>query len=164
VINKHVKSAMKKTKVKDQKQRDLLTAAAKLIFQDKDLSAADAAKKVLKDADTGLPPTTEWAKLADHDAVKWCRAIRMSGSSNGLWDKGKAGTEHAIGDRVYQQAYKDDWYSYDKKARAKGVSAYQFRAPAEWFAELYAAYYMEKLSDKHPDVAWLDGEVHALKL
>lgn len=36
--------------------------------------------------------------------------------------------------------------SYDSAARARQVSNYQFRAPAEWFAEAYAAYYQPNTS------------------
>ena len=41
-------------------------------------------------------------------------------------------------------------------ARAQGVTGYQFRSPAEWFAELYAAYFMKKMNPKHPAAVWLD--------
>jgi hypothetical protein len=35
------------------------------------------------------------------------------------------------------------------------MTGYQFRAPGEWFAELYAAYRMDKLQSSHPAVGWL---------
>ncbi len=47
----------------------------------------------------------------------------------------------ALGDRVYQESYPNDWTSYESKAWDKKVSTYQFRAPGEWFAESYATYY-----------------------
>ena len=37
----------------------------------------------------------------------------------------------------------------------QGVTGYQFRAPGEWFAELYAAFFSKKLNPKHPAAAWL---------
>ena len=40
-------------------------------------------------------------------------------------------------------------------ARKKGLTGYQFRAPAEWFAELYAGYKSKKLGPKHPANDWL---------
>jgi len=47
----------------------------------------------------------------------------------------------ALGDRIYQESYSLRWSSYAKEARSRKVSQYQFRAPGEWFAEAYAAYY-----------------------
>lgn len=46
-----------------------------------------------------------------------------------------------LGGRVYQQAYGRSWYSYDPAARPRRVSNYQFRAPGEWIADAYSAYY-----------------------
>ena len=37
----------------------------------------------------------------------------------------------------------------------KGITGYQFRAPGEWFSELYAAWKRGKLKPSHPAVAWL---------
>ena len=50
----------------------------------------------------------------------------------------------AIAGRVYHEAYEGSWVGYNYAARSKGITGYQFRAPAEWFAELYAAYYSGK--------------------
>jgi hypothetical protein len=45
-------------------------------------------------------------------------------------------------------------------ARKRGIHGYQFRAPGEWFAELYAAYYMGMLKPEHPAVKdWLPGKL-----
>ena len=38
---------------------------------------------------------------------------------------------------------------------SKGLTGYQFRAPGEWFAELYAGYRSGKLGKKHPALEWL---------
>lgn len=46
-----------------------------------------------------------------------------------------------LGGRIYQEAYSGDWWSYKQSTRTRKVSTYQFRAPGEWFAEAYAAYY-----------------------
>lgn len=50
-----------------------------------------------------------------------------------------------VGGRVFQMAYSGSTYcSYTWSARqAHAVSAYQFRAPGEWFAEAYACYYSD---------------------
>jgi hypothetical protein len=47
------------------------------------------------------------------------------------------------------------WVSYNADARAKGMTTYQFRAPGEYFAELYAAWKLGKLKPSHSAVKWL---------
>lgn len=59
-------------------------------------------------------------------------------------------------DRIYHEAYDGRWVSYDAAARKQAITGYQFRAPAEWFSELYAAYHCDKLGDQHPAVSWLE--------
>jgi hypothetical protein len=47
-----------------------------------------------------------------------------------------------IGGYIYQQSYTTpQWTRYKAESRSRKVSQYQFRAPGEWFAEAYAAYY-----------------------
>uniref|UniRef100_UPI001301DBFE hypothetical protein n=1 Tax=Pelomonas sp. KK5 TaxID=1855730 RepID=UPI001301DBFE len=100
------------------------------------------------------PP--DWAALARHDAVQWALQVRLVSKNSGLWAKGGgACTAAAIGGRVYQEAYDGKWVSYTAGARGKGVSQYQFRAPAEWFAELYAAILLKLVPDSHPDAKLL---------
>ncbi|MBX3607218.1 MAG: hypothetical protein KF788_18205 [Piscinibacter sp.] len=60
-----------------------------------------------------------------------------------------------IGTRIYHEAYPRKWVSYLAAARKKGLTGYQFRAPAEWFAELYAGWKTGRLGDKHPALDWL---------
>lgn len=60
-----------------------------------------------------------------------------------------------IGDRIYQEAYPRTWVSYLAEARKKGLTGYQFRAPPEWFAELYAGFRSNKLKPNHPAMEWL---------
>lgn len=45
------------------------------------------------------------------------------------------------GNRTYVYSNAQTMSSYDAGARARQVSNYQFRAPKEWFAEAYAAFY-----------------------
>jgi hypothetical protein len=71
------------------------------------------------------------------DAV---RALRVSFSDAGPWGTPTGGV--LLGDRIYQESYDwPQWVSYKHEARTRKVSTYQFRAPGEWFAEAYAAYY-----------------------
>ena len=63
----------------------------------------------------------------------------MNGSSPGV----------TIGGRIYQESYAGTWTSYASEARARKVSLYQFRAPGEWFAEAYAAYYEPSADPKN---------------
>lgn len=60
-----------------------------------------------------------------------------------------------IGDYVYHEAYARVWVRYLAAARKKALTGYQFRAPGEWFAELYAGYRSNKLKDSHPAMEWL---------
>jgi hypothetical protein len=58
--------------------------------------------------------------------------------------------------RIYHEAYTRNWVSYSAAARKKGLTGYQFRAPGEWFAELYAGFRSNKLGPNHPARAWLE--------
>jgi hypothetical protein len=60
-----------------------------------------------------------------------------------------------IGDRIYHEAYARSWVSYKAASRRRGLTSYQFRAPGEWFAELYAGWKTGKLGPKHPALKWL---------
>jgi hypothetical protein len=60
-----------------------------------------------------------------------------------------------IGDYVYHEAYRRNWVGYHLAARTKGLTGYQFRAPGEWFAELYAGFRSKKLQPDHPAMIWL---------
>jgi hypothetical protein len=56
---------------------------------------------------------------------------------------------------IYHEAYGRVWVRYQAAARSKALTGYQFRAPGEWFAELYAGYRSGKLKDTHPAMDWL---------
>ncbi|MGB5560215.1 MAG: hypothetical protein WBN04_19650 [Paracoccaceae bacterium] len=73
------------------------------------------------------------------------------------WTSNSVAQSIAIGGVVYQESYDFDWYSYKFAARSQGITGYQFRAPGEWFSELYAAYHSDKLKGEHPAVKWLAG-------
>ena len=114
-----------------------------------DLKALQAYAKAVIDG--GRPAAArspeETAKRADVDAWRADMGVK-----NGPWWEGAATKNRAIGGVVYQEAYDGWWVSYDLAARKQGIHGYQFRAPGEWFAELYAAYYSDKLKSSHPFV------------
>ena len=90
--------------------------------------------------------------LARQKSEAWVTAVKVDA---GLWWHAADSAFNAIGDRVYHEAYAGSWVSYRLAARAQGITGYQFRAPAEWFAELYAAFWSKKLNPKHPAATWL---------
>lgn len=96
----------------------------------------------------------EWGEIEKHGVVAKCKQGLHTKSDP--WDKGKAHAEAVeMGGRVYHEAYAGDWYSYALADRAStGVTTYQWRAPGEWFAEIYALYYLNKLSRSHPMSGW----------
>jgi hypothetical protein len=74
---------------------------------------------------------TEWALVK----AQLNRAVSIR-SDNWPWGSGKA---VKLENRAYHEAYDREWVSYDPAARTgTEVRDYQFRSPAEWFAELYA--------------------------
>lgn len=70
-------------------------------------------------------------------ALKGCFAM----SGHNPWYKYPDTGGIALGERIFQEAYPGDWWSYKQSTRSRKVSTYQYRAPGEWFAEAYAAYY-----------------------
>ncbi|MEM8729539.1 MAG: hypothetical protein AAGF79_06425 [Pseudomonadota bacterium] len=97
----------------------------------------------------------EWtSRKSKFDA--WHKATREKSE---MWESGSASQQHALNIdgtvRVLHEAYDKHWVSYDLSARKKGITGYQFRAPGEWFSELYAAFYSKKLKNNHPAMSWL---------
>ena len=76
-------------------------------------------------------------------------------TSSGVYDRQADSDSLKIGKHIYHQAYPRDWVGYLADSRNQGLTGYQFRAPAEWFAELYAGYRSGKLKDTHPAMDWL---------
>lgn len=122
---------------------------------------ADYIEHMLDDANSTppkkKPKVPDGKKEADWEAARgkaeaWVQAIRVGKE---LWENAAGAKAHAIDGRVYHEAYAGHWVSYKYAARSQGITGYQFRAPAEWFAELYAAYYSGKLNPKHTAAPWL---------
>ncbi len=103
-------------------------------------------------ADPNNGDPVAWERLR-FEVEAWCDAIRHD---KGIYWSAAATNRAKLKDgRIYQEAYDGRWVSYLADARKKGVAGYQFRAPGEWFAEIYAAYYSGHLNPKHPAGSWL---------
>lgn len=105
----------------------------------------------------GVPPVPtgvavdEWERrLAD--ACAYMDRIRVDKNP---WQTAASAKASAIAGVCYQESYSGSWTSYPLVQRASGVTGYQFRAPGEWFSELYAAYHSEKMNKSHPARTWL---------
>jgi hypothetical protein len=118
---------LKKVKLKSKLADDVLT---------------DVLTKALDGGTTDQPDTIknfdDWKKINDF-LVDKCLKIRSDA------DPWFAAKQIVVGDRVYQESYDKEWWSYDFKARAATkVNNYQWRSPAEWFAEVYAISWLSK--------------------
>jgi hypothetical protein len=119
-----------------------------------DLLKTGSCKKPANATDTLGSLFDEWDQIQNHAVVVKCKKGLYTKSDP--WDKGKSHAEAVeLGGRVYHEAYDNDWYSYAIADRAAtGMTTYQWRAPGEWFAELYAMYYLNKLGRSHPMSSW----------
>ena len=100
-------------------------------------------------------PATVVAGSDDWKAYKAFDDWHALATSDGIWERQGDAEAIAIGSRIYHEAYPREWVSYAASARKQALTGYQFRAPAEWFAELYAGYKSKKLGPKHPAREWL---------
>ena len=118
-------------------------------------------RRAPKDANDKVPNPA----MPDPDGVdpdEWNRRridveiwIDRARASNRPWQSDSTARACAFDNVVYQESYEHDWTSYDLGARRKGVTAYQFRAPGEWFSELYACFHTGKMKRTHPAHDWL---------
>ncbi|ACY15170.1 DUF4157 domain-containing protein [Haliangium ochraceum] len=91
-------------------------------------------------APSGDANATHVANLTAIKGDRAVRALRVAFSQSGPWSSANGGVK--LGERIYHESYAwGQWVSYKQEARTRKVSKYQFRAPGEWFAEAYAAYY-----------------------
>ena len=84
--------------------------------------------------------------------------LRQACCASRLLTRPRVKVARVVDGRVYHQGSPTIWWSYDLAARKIAVSEYQFRAPPEWFAESYAAYYQKRLPSSHPLYDWLEAE------
>ncbi len=120
---------------------------------DRDAVLRDFVKATIEKSGPAVPPSPDASQIANTN--KWTAAfaaIEKWGKISRSWGicfDGQASKRAVIGDYCYQED-EGKWNRYKWDTRKKGISGYQFRAPAEWFAELYAAYYTGKLKTSHP--------------
>ncbi|MFN0186845.1 MAG: hypothetical protein ACKVQR_23785 [Aquabacterium sp.] len=101
----------------------------------------------------------DWTAIGTDPVVAACLAGLRTKDSPWFGGKGRADKLKMPDGRVYQEAYDGSWNSYDHGSRnATGVNFYQWRSEAEWFAEIYAMYYMDKLGESHPMYSWFENE------
>jgi hypothetical protein len=106
------------------------------------------------------------SKIADtsngqHNVLKkycgWLASIRVKAKP---YFNSKLG-DYAIDGRVYIESYGEDFHSFDEGERTKAITVrdYQWRAPGEWFAELYGFYWLRDRPPKgnvgNEVLAWL---------
>ena len=172
----HAAAGKDKTKNDDDLKRDLTIAARKLINDAEPVrsmvsslvekiafgkSVTDAVKELLATLDfTGNTPSDEdWAAMALHPAIDFASNVRLTNGSSGLWDQGDSAAKRcAVNGRVYQEAYTNDWVSYQLAARGSKVCNYQFRHRMEWFAECYSRFFLKTLDKSHPLYALLEAQ------
>lgn len=88
------------------------------------------------------------------DKARFDKFVAAAQTDN-VWDSQALTDDATLGTRVYHEGYPNTWFSYLADARKQGITSYQFRAPGEWFSELYAAWKIGKLKAGHPAVSWL---------
>ncbi|NCG36787.1 MAG: DUF4157 domain-containing protein [Actinobacteria bacterium] len=112
----------------------------------------------------------KWAKkkVKAHPTVAMGK--NRTGGMKGAWSRSDSDMEKMsrdFGGRYFHMSYpsaKNDvdktgtWVSFQVASRKDAVSHYQYRAPGEWFAELYAHYYMGTLKG-HPLYDWFEKTI-----
>jgi len=146
------------------------------------LEKADTKKSdVGERMDRAVTARTKWAdietKLLDRDTLGTDLTKKLDASKVKKIIESSEGGQHwknpapEVGDHIYgYQKNSGGWLRYSSNARKnRKLSAHQFMAPSEWFAEAYAFYFDEKdaqdnygklVTDKDPFIKkWLDENV-----
>ncbi len=122
----------------------LMRAGDRNALPEKDVVAM--AREFLLTGKVAKPPSAQ-APLGSLLA-KWDALTAILTTYKGITIAAKTPWETPVvldGGRCYHEGYAGRWYSYEKGRRdAMSVSDYQWRAPGEWFAELYAWTYIAK--------------------
>lgn len=135
---------------------------AKFIAQEYEYDADYLAKYMVgkKDAVAPEAPLSGALSCSQSDweirRVRACEHINFAGISHEPWSSDTLSKRLEINGVVYHETMASMWVSYNIEARGRGITGYQFRAPGEWFSELYAAYHSNKLKPSHPAVQWLE--------
>ncbi|KIN70010.1 hypothetical protein Z946_149 [Sulfitobacter noctilucicola] len=88
----------------------------------------------------------EWQRRMEE-----CRNfVDRARSGNNPWNSASVAAACVVGNYTYVESYEGDWARYRTAERKFAVSGYQFRAPGEWFSELYAAMASDRLNSNHP--------------
>jgi len=80
----------------------------------------------------------EWATIKSGAGWANCLKVRNPTGNDQPWQTPVECTDGY----AYHEAYAGTWYRYKHSERKKGISEYQWRAPGEWFSELYAYHHM----------------------
>jgi hypothetical protein len=120
------------------------------------LDKKPAQKQYVFDMLQSKPPVRPAAAdAAEEKALKDFEAWHGLATSKNIYRRHGDSMKLQIGDYIYHEAYTRQWVGYKAAARSKGLTGYQFRAPPEWFAELYAGWRSGKLRPDHPARVWL---------
>jgi len=115
--------------------------------------------------EAAFPGLSERPAAERAEVVRFLDMLAHAMQIDSAWDNAKPTTQ--LADRAFHHDGSSD-YSYAAVARGRQVSNYQFRSPAEWAAEAYAAYYQPDtrgigatLAERDPaSKLWFDRHVH----
>jgi hypothetical protein len=142
-------------------ERMVIREIFKEMFGSQIVRAASAVKKVVAEKLTKLEELER--DTLDEDTIEKLKKepwfIRAGQMAVKFWEQPETVIQNAQIDGKIYQFNQAKWWGYDYSARAIRVSDYQFRAPLEWFAEVYAVFKLKKLATTHPCFTLIDGIV-----
>ncbi len=130
-----------------------VTEPAGIIAGEFDFDADYVAEYMLSKEGRKLPVPDPVNCSADewNRRMEECRMfVDRAREGNDPWTSASIAKACGIGNFTYVESYEGDWARYSTDQRQYAVSGYQFRAPGEWFSELYAAVCTDRLNDSHP--------------